>query len=403
MDGKSVANEGSQFPNDDASVDQFFRQMTPDTGMSSDMGGDFDNETVSKAVAATIDEVYARTGKNSILVTHSQGGGPGWTAANYTDHIAAIIAIEPGGAPGADSPDFAAVLSKNIPVTMYFGDYIDNGDPAIQATGMWQMMRGACYAFRDAYNAQGGNCTVVDLPQEGITGNDHFLFQDLNNDVIADHVENWIGANVSADGTYEPIQVSAPVPEEQPSGSEPEPETAAPASSSESAPEAPVEPESGKTLVVYFSASGNTKAVAEVIAKTVGADTYELTPAEPYTSADLNWTDENSRVNREHNDPSHRTALAGTPDLSGYDTIFLGYPLWWREAPSIVWNFVENADLSGKTMIPFCTSTSSPFGSSGDTLKGMAPNANWLAGERFGENLNESAVTQWVNSLNLAG
>ena len=208
-------------------------------------------------------------------------------------------------------------------------------------------------------------------------------------------MENWIGANVSADGTYEPIQVSAPVPEEQPSGSEPEPETAA--------PEAPVEPESGKTLVVYFSASGNTKAVAEVIAKTVGADTYELTPAEPYTSADLNWTDENSRVNREHNDPSHRTALAGTPDLSGYDTIFLGSPLWWREAPSIVWNFVENADLSGKTMIPFCTSTSSPFGSSGDTLKGMAPNANWLAGERFGENLNESAVTQWVNSLNLAG
>ena len=105
-DGKSVANEGSQFPNDEASVDQFFRQMTPDTGMSSDMGADFDNETVAQALAATIDEVYERTGKNSILVTHSQGGGPGWTAANYTDHIAAIVAIEPGGAPTADSPDF---------------------------------------------------------------------------------------------------------------------------------------------------------------------------------------------------------------------------------------------------------------------------------------------------------
>lgn len=95
--GESVVNEGSQFPNDAASVDQFFRQMTPDTGMTSDMGGDFDNETVAKAVAATIDEVYERTGKNSILVTHSQGGGPGWTAARYTDHIAAIVAIEPGG------------------------------------------------------------------------------------------------------------------------------------------------------------------------------------------------------------------------------------------------------------------------------------------------------------------
>ena len=112
------------------------------------------------------------------------------------DHIAAIVAIEPGGAPGADSEDFQAVLDKKIPVTMYFGDYIDNGDPAIQATGMWQMMRQACYAFRDAYNERGGNCTVVDLPQEGITGNDHFMFQDLNNDVIAAHVENWIQKNV---------------------------------------------------------------------------------------------------------------------------------------------------------------------------------------------------------------
>ena len=196
-DGKSVANEGSQFPNDDESVNQFFRQMTPDTGMKSDMGGDFDNNMVAQALAATIDEVYERTGENSIVVTHSQGGGPGWTAAKYTDHIAAIIAIEPGGAPAADSEDFQAVLSKNIPVTMYFGDYIDNGDPAIQATGMWQMMRQACYAFEEAYNAQGGNCTVVDLPEEGITGNDHFLFQDLNHDVIADHVENWIQANAA--------------------------------------------------------------------------------------------------------------------------------------------------------------------------------------------------------------
>ena len=170
--------------------------MTPDTGMTSDMGGDFDNETVAKAVAATIDEVYDRTGKDSILVTHSQGGGPGWTAVQYTDHIAAIVAIEPGGAPSADSADFKAVIDKKIPITMYFGDYIDNGDPKIQATGMWQAMRQACYDFRDAYNDQGGNCTVVDLPQEGITGNDHFMFQDLNNDVIADHIQNWIDENV---------------------------------------------------------------------------------------------------------------------------------------------------------------------------------------------------------------
>lgn len=195
-DGKSLVNEGSQFPNDDVSVDQFFRQMTPDTGMTSDMGADFDNETVARALAVTIDEVYERTGKNSILVTHSQGGGPGWTAAQYTDHIAAIVAIEPGGAPFAESDDYKAVTEKNIPVTMYFGDYIDNGDVSIQATGMWQMMRQTCYDFEAAYTAQGGNCTVVDLPKEGITGNDHFMFQDLNNDVIAEHIENWIQNNV---------------------------------------------------------------------------------------------------------------------------------------------------------------------------------------------------------------
>lgn len=190
--GESVVNEGSQFPNDPESLDQFFRQMTPDTGMRSDMGADFDSDVVARAVAATIDEVYARTGKDSILVTHSQGGLPGWTAAQYTDHIAAIIAIEPGGAPAAGSAEFQTLAQKNIPITMYFGDYIDNGDPALAATMAWQAMRQTCYDFETAYNEQGGNCTVVDLPEEGITGNDHFMFQDLNNDVIAQHIENWI-------------------------------------------------------------------------------------------------------------------------------------------------------------------------------------------------------------------
>lgn len=164
--------------------------------MTSDMGGDFDNETVAKALAATVDEVYEMTGKNSILVTHSQGGGPGWTTAKYTDHIAAIVAIEPGGAPSSDSDDYRAVTEKNIPVAFYFGDYIDNGNPAIQATFMWQMMRQGCYDFAEAYTAAGGNCVVYDLPKEGITGNDHFMFQDMNNDEIADHIENWIESNV---------------------------------------------------------------------------------------------------------------------------------------------------------------------------------------------------------------
>ena len=110
--------------------------------------------------------------------------------------IAAIVAIEPGGTPQVGSEQYNRLLEAKIPIAIYFGDYIDNGDPAIQATMMWQAMRQACYDFRDAYNEQGGNCTVVDLPQEGITGNDHFMFQDLNNDVIANHIENWIQANV---------------------------------------------------------------------------------------------------------------------------------------------------------------------------------------------------------------
>lgn len=195
-DGKSVANEGSQFPNDDASVDQFFRQMTPDTGMTSDMGSDFDGEMVARAVAASIDKVYEMTGKNSVLVTHSQGGRAGWLVPKYTDRVAAIVAVEPGGAPAADTEEYQVMLEKKIPVTMYFGDYIDNGDPAIQATGMWQGMRQTCYDFTEAYNAAGGSSSVIDLPKEGITGNGHFIFQDLNNDVIADHVESWILENV---------------------------------------------------------------------------------------------------------------------------------------------------------------------------------------------------------------
>lgn len=166
---------------------------------------------------------------------------------------------------------------------------------------------------------------------------------------------------------------------------------------------APEESEDGKTLVVYFSASGNTKAVAETIAASADAELYEIVPAEPYTDADLNWTISDSRVNMEHNDPAYRAEFSGSKDLSGYDTIFIGYPLWWREAPSIVWNFIETSDLDGKTIIPFCTSTSDGIEGSVETLKGMVPGADWLEGQRFGENLNESAVTQWVAGLELNG
>ena len=155
-----------------------------------------------------------------------------------------------------------------------------------------------------------------------------------------------------------------------------------------------------EVLVVYFSATGNTEAAAQTIADMLGADLYEIVPAEPYTDADLNWNDPDSRVNAEHEDSSVRPAIEGElPDLSEYDTIFIGYPLWWRQAPPIVWNFVESVDMAGKTVIPFCTSMSDGIGTSGDTLAGMAPDATWLAGQRFGERLDAAAVEAWLSEL----
>lgn len=156
------------------------------------------------------------------------------------------------------------------------------------------------------------------------------------------------------------------------------------------------------TAVVYFSATGNTERVANVIADELRADLFELLPAEPYSSSDLNWRDEGSRVNEEHNDPSFRPELASSPDLSAYDTIFLGYPLWWGEAPHIVYTFIENSDLSGKTIIPFATSSSSPLGNSAENLEEAAPwSATWLEGMRFRSRANENTVTSWLDDLNL--
>ena len=197
LNGEFTYNEGSQFPAGEETLNQFFRQMTPDTAMDSANGDqNIDNTVVAQAVAATIDEVYARTGKDSILVTHSQGGMPGWETARYTDHIAAIVAIEPGMAPQVDSEDYQALVEKQIPIAFYYGDYIGDSFTDVPAAGMWGMMASSADTFTEAYTAAGCTSTVIHLPDEGITGNDHFMFQDLNNDVIADHIENWIQENV---------------------------------------------------------------------------------------------------------------------------------------------------------------------------------------------------------------
>lgn len=162
--------------------------------------------------------------------------------------------------------------------------------------------------------------------------------------------------------------------------------------------------ESGKTLVVYYSASGMTKRVATAIADAAGADLYEITPVEPYTSDDLNWTDSNSRVSREHDDESLRdVALTEiTPaDWDSYDTVLIGYPIWWGIAAWPVDNFVKGNDFSGKTVIPFCTSASSGLGSSGELLAEMAGTGDWQEGHRFSSGASDADAADWVNSLNL--
>ena len=163
--------------------------------------------------------------------------------------------------------------------------------------------------------------------------------------------------------------------------------------------------ESGGVLVVYYSATGNTEAVAGYIAEATGGDLFELEPAEPYTDADLNWTDENSRVTLEHEDESLRDVelVADTVDnWDSYDTVFIGYPIWWGIAAWPVDTFVETNDFTGKTVIPFCTSSSSGLGQSGELLAEMAGTGDWQEGERFRSSASQEDVTEWVYSLGLS-
>lgn len=162
--------------------------------------------------------------------------------------------------------------------------------------------------------------------------------------------------------------------------------------------------EFGKTLVVYYSATGSTKAVAETIADTMDGNLFEITPANPYTNEDLNWRNDNSRVSREHNDESLRNVELAqvTPDnWESYDTVFIGYPIWWGIAAWPVDNFVKGNDFTGKTVIPFCTSASSGIGDSGNLLEDMAGTGNWQDGHRFSSTVSASDVQDWVSSLNI--
>ena len=191
---------------------------------------------------------------------------------------------------------------------------------------------------------------------------------------------------------------STPAPTPTPENGE---DTSAPDASE---PEDSQSVENGGVLVVYYSATGNTEAVAGYIAEATGGDLFELEPAEPYTDADLNWTDENSRVTLEHEDESLRDVelVADTVDnWDSYDTVFIGYPIWWGIAAWPVDTFVEANDFTGKTVIPFCTSSSSGLGQSGELLAEMAGTGDWLEGQRFRSSASQEDVTEWVASLGL--
>lgn len=160
----------------------------------------------------------------------------------------------------------------------------------------------------------------------------------------------------------------------------------------------------GSVLVAYFSATGNTEAAAGYIADAANADLFEITPADPYTADDLNWTDPDSRVVNEYENPDARDiALAtDTPEnWEDYDTVFIGYPIWWGIAAWPVSSFVAANDFTGKTVIPFCTSSSSGLGESGDLLEELAGTGAWLEGQRFRSSVSEADVAEWVNGLGL--
>lgn len=203
-------------------------------------------------------------------------------------------------------------------------------------------------------------------------------------------------ANKPASSTTQP-ETSAPT--EQPATEPSESSSTAPA---ESEPE--TQPETGKTLVVYYSASGNTERVAKDIAEAAGADLFEIVPTEVYTSEDLNWTNSDSRVSREHDDESLRDVPLTTtevPDWDSYDTVFIGYPIWWGIAAWPVDTFVKNNDFTGKTVIPFATSSSSGMGQSSSLLADMAGTGEWQEGQRFSSGVSSDDVQSWVNGLGL--
>ncbi len=168
--------------------------------------------------------------------------------------------------------------------------------------------------------------------------------------------------------------------------------------------EKPDIPDDGQknVLVAYFSATGNTEPLARFAAEVTGGTLYEIVPKIPYTAADLDYTDNSSRANREQSNPDSRPEISGRLDnIERYDIVFIGYPIWHGQAPKIIYTFLESYDFDGKTIVPFCTSASSGLGSSASNLHAFASDADWKDGRRFAIGTNKSTIASWVDGLNL--
>lgn len=160
--------------------------------------------------------------------------------------------------------------------------------------------------------------------------------------------------------------------------------------------------EASDILVVYFSATNTTEGVAEQIADCLSADIYEIVPEQSYTDADLNYNDDNSRTTAEMNDPASRPAISGSvEDMDQYDIVFVGYPIWWGDAPRIVSTFMESYDFSDKTVVPFCTSGGSGIDSSAANLEALTDGATWISGARLEGGSSRDTIADWINGLGL--
>lgn len=170
----------------------------------------------------------------------------------------------------------------------------------------------------------------------------------------------------------------------------------------ESESETPATSQGSNILVAYFSATNTTEGVAEHIANGLNAELYEIVPEQPYTSADLDWNDNDSRSTIEMNDPNARPEISGSVEnMDQYDVVFIGYPIWWGEAPRIISTFMESYDFSGKTIVPFCTSGGSGIDSSAANLEQLTSGAQWLEGRRLNGSDSQEKIMEWVNSLGL--